>query len=192
MTDDQKTTPPKTEPNAEDLERIIPDKHRRQTFLDLLAHLDSDTPAMLALKGHLVIEEKITSAIDKFVFHPEYLDDARLTFAQKLLFARALSLDEHTNSMWDLLARLNKLRNTLSHSLDGERRARAMNALKDAYVMECGGKLQDQDAADEAPVLGAVSLCLGFIDSFEKEVERFREHVDVLDTIVNQHRHPMR
>ncbi len=38
-------------------------------------------------------------------------------------------------------------------------------------------------------LLGVVSLCLGFLDSFEQEVERFRRHVNPLDRVVNPHRH---
>ena len=190
MTDEQKTTDQNKELTMEDLERIIPDKHRRESFIHLVGHLDSDAAAMLALKGHLVIEEKITSTIEKFVFHPEYLDDARLTWAQKIAVARCLSLDENRNSMWDLLAKLNRLRNALSHSLEGTRRADAMSALKDGYVKERNAKLEAWEEANEASlIMGVVSLCLGFLDSFEQEVERFREHVNRLDKIVNQHRH---
>jgi len=191
MTDEQKSIRQTNNLETDKLERIIPDKHQRDTFQRLLEHLDSDTAAMVALKGHLVIEEKITSAIEKFVFHPEYVDDARLAFAQKLAFARSLSLDEEKNSMWELLSRLNRLRNTLSHSLDDARRAGAMNAIKDAYRNERNGRLEDWEEANETSLLlSVVSLCLGFLDGFEQEVERFREHVGLMDKIVNPHRRP--
>src|ERR1041384_6032584 len=190
MTHEPKTTGQNKEFTTDDLERIIPNKHQRERFLHLVGHLDSDTAAMVGLKGHLVGEEKITAAIEKFVFHPEYLDDARLSFAQKLAVSRCLSLDEDRNSMWDVLAKLNRLRNTLSHSLEGTRRANAMNTLKTAYAKERNGKLEDwEDANEVALLLGVVSLCLGFLDSFEQEVERFREHVNVLDKIANPHRY---
>lgn len=175
----------------EDLEKIIPNKHHRESFLHLLEQLDADRAAMIALKGHLVIEEKLTAAIEKFVFHPEHLDDARLSFAQKLTFARALSLDENKNSMWDLVTKLNTLRNKLSHSLEGASREKAMNALRAAYAKERDGKLEDWEEKDESLlILGTVSLCLGFLDSFEQEVERFKDHVNLLDRVVNPHRHP--
>jgi hypothetical protein len=190
MTDEQKVADRNREFTLEELERIIPDKHQRESFLHLIQHLDSDSAGMVALKGHLVIEEKITTAIEKFVFHPRYLDDARLTFAQKLAISRCLSLDEDGNSMWELVAGLNRLRNVLSHSLEGTSRANAMNALRAAYVKERDGKLEDWEKADDALLLlGVVSLCLGFLDSFEQEVERFRECANHLDIVVNPHRH---
>jgi hypothetical protein len=174
----------------EELERIIPDKHHRAAFHRLIAQLDEDKAALVALKGHLVLEEKITAAIEKFVFHPEYLESARLTFAQKLSIAQSTSLTENDNRMWDLAEKINKLRNTLSHSLEGTFRKDAMNALRSSYSELRGGKLEEWERKDEAMlVLAAVSMCLGFIDAHEQEVERFKGYVNLLDIVVNQHRY---
>jgi hypothetical protein len=131
----------------EELEHIMPDKHQRDSFLRLVGHLEDDRAAVVTLKGHLVLEEKITAAIEKFVFHSEHLDAARLTFAQKLASA--------------------------------------------VYTKETGGKLEDWEKNDEALlVLSSVSQCLGFLDAFEQEVERFKQAVNMLDRVVNPHRHP--
>lgn len=190
MTDEQKTTDQTQNFTMEDLERTIPDKHHRERFMHLIGHLELDKVALIALKGHLVLEEMITAAIEKIVFHPEYLDDARLTFAQKLVISRCVSLDDNNNSMWDLISKLNRLRNTLSHSLEGESRVNAMNALRAAYIQQRGGKLEEWEKTDDALfLLGVVSFCLGFLDGFEQEVERFRDHVNLLDKVVNPHRH---
>jgi len=56
--------------------------------------------AMTLLKGHLVLEEKITASIEKYVFNAEALENARLIFSHKLSIARSISLDESKNSMW--------------------------------------------------------------------------------------------
>jgi hypothetical protein len=174
----------------EEVERIIPDEHHRAAFLHLIAQLDDDRVALVALKGHLVLEEKITAAIEKFVFHAEYLESARLTFAQKLSIAQSISLTENDNRMWDLIEKINKLRNKLSHSLEGTFRKDAMNALRSSYSQLRGGKLEEWERKDEALlVLAAVAMCLGFIDAFEQEVERFKGYVNLLDIIVNQHRY---
>jgi hypothetical protein len=156
---------------------------------DETAHLNLDAGANVVLKGHLVIEEKITSVIEKFVFHPECLEDARLTFAQKLSVSRSISLDESENPMWDLIAKLNRLRNALSHSLEGEPRVKAMDALRAAYIREVGRELRDFEKANENVFLiGVLSLCLGFLIGFEEEIERFRTHINLLDRVVNPHR----
>jgi hypothetical protein len=174
----------------EELEHIMPDKHHRESFLRLVGQLEDDRAALVTLKGHLVLEEKITAAIEKFVFHSEHLDAARLTFAHKLAIARSISLDESGNSMWDLVKAINKVRNTLSHSLKSARRTDAMNELRSVYTKEMGGKLENWEKDDEAAmVLSSISHCLGFLDAFEQEVERFKEAVNMLDRVVNPHRH---
>src|SRR5579872_5211790 len=78
----------------------------RDHFVRLIGRLESDDEALIVLQGHLVTEERITAVIEKFVFHPEHLEKARLSFAQKVHLARCLSLDESGNSMWDLIEKL--------------------------------------------------------------------------------------
>ena len=89
----------------------------RNTFLRLIREVNSDPAALVVLKGHLVVEEKITAAIEKFVFHPEQLERARLSFADKVAIARSISLYGANNSMGDVVLKLNALRNRLAHSL---------------------------------------------------------------------------
>lgn len=173
----------------EQVAHVLPEGSAREELVDLLAQLDSDDAALIILKGHLVVEERINAVLEKFVFHPEFMDKARLTFAQKLNVARAMSLDESENSMWEVLERLNALRNRLSHSLDGARRADAMEALKAAFTRECGGTLDPQEVHDErAWLVGALAMSLGFVHAFGKEVERFKAWVAVMDRAVNPHR----
>lgn len=171
------------------LERTIPNKHHRESFLRLIGQLDADVAAMTLLKGHLVLEEKITASIEKFVFDAEALENARLSFSRKLSIARSISLDESKNSMWNLIAAINRVRNTLAHSLDGISRRDAMNALRSAYSRERGGKLEQWERDDDSLlILSAVAYCLGFLDAHEQEVERFKNWVNLLDRVVNPHR----
>jgi hypothetical protein len=190
MSDEEKKINPDEELTVEDLEHLIPDKRRREDFFRLINHIALDRPALMVLKGHLVIEEKITIAIENFMFHPEHLEDARLTFAQKIAISRSMSLDEDKNTMWDLITKLNTLRNRLAHSLKGEPRAKAMAALRDAYAKERDGKLEEWEKNEDEPLLLTVlSMCLGFLGSFEEEVERFKDYVNKLDHVINRHRH---
>jgi hypothetical protein len=195
MTDKNNDRDEDKEPHCtmDELERILPDRRNRETLRQLIDHLESDQAAIVVLKGHLVIEETLTAAIGKFVFHPEHLEGARLNFAQKLAISRCLSLDQNANSIWDLVAQLNKLRNTLSHSLEGSQRAKAMDLLRTAYIKECGGKLYDLEEKDEVLLLtGVIGMCLGFLGAFEREIERFKDCMNMLDRVVNRHRHSKR
>jgi hypothetical protein len=91
-----------------------------------------------------------------------------------------MSLDEADNSMWRLVLALNTLRNKLAHSIDSSERLEAYQKLRQVYVAETG------EAGEEQPhhlALSALAHCLGFLGSFESEVERFREFVDALARI---------
>lgn len=76
-----------------------------EKFKQHLQHVD-DT-LILILKGHLLIEDALNSIIAKFVFHTEWLDAVSLRFPQKIALARALSLGDHENEMWELASAIN-------------------------------------------------------------------------------------
>jgi hypothetical protein len=173
----------------ERIEGVLAEGLKRKHFVNLIAHLESDDAALIILKGHLVIEERITAVMEKFVFHPEYLDRARLTFAQKVNIARSMSLDESGNSVWEMIEKLNALRNKLSHSLDHAPRANAMQILKAAYIHERGGMLKQDEHDERVWLTGVLAMSLGFVHAFEQEVERFKDFVATMDRAANPHRH---
>jgi seryl-tRNA synthetase len=110
-----------------------------------------------------------------------------LSFAQKVAVARCLSLDESGNSVWEVIEKLNALRNKLSHSLDAVPRAEAMESLRAAYTRECGGKLSEDEDDERVLLASVLSLCLGFVHAFEQEVDRFKGYVAIMDRAVNPH-----
>jgi hypothetical protein len=180
---------PKNDPMGES-NKFILSEEQNESLKRLFRHLDADSAGMTALKGHLIIEEFLTRAIQKFVWHPEHLDDARLSFAQKLSVCRSMSLDNNDKTVWDLISKLNGLRNAFSHSLQGERRTKATDALRSAYMRELGeDKLDEFESTDVGLLLGVIALCMGFLSGFENEVERFREKVNALDKLMNPHRY---
>ena len=77
----------------EQLEVILPDETHRTDFLRLMSRLTVDDEALVVLKGQLIVEKKLDEIIEAFVFHPEQLETARLSFAQKVAIARSLSLE---------------------------------------------------------------------------------------------------
>jgi hypothetical protein len=151
-----------------------------------------DETALIVLKGHLLIEEALGEIIETFVHHADQLENARLTFAQKVAVARSMSLDEHSNSMWQLIASLNSLRNELSHSLKSEKRATKTKDVLDLYAKQGGvvPKLNDGKDAPEAAMMSMiVAMSLGFLSTFIEEVRRFRGIVNDMDKVVNPHRY---
>jgi len=106
----------------------------QKSFTDEVRYVD-DT-AQIILKGHLVAEDLMNQAIESFVLHGEYIENARLQFHQKLEFCKSISLSDDNNNMWNLIKKINVVRNALSHSLDEERRLKAIQSLKSIYDQE--------------------------------------------------------
>jgi hypothetical protein len=86
------------------------------------AHLPEGTDlTLIALKGHLLLEEALDDLIRFYCTQPEHLSDARLHFADKVKLARALSGHLAWTGLWPLSDALNKVRNELAHNLDSPR-----------------------------------------------------------------------
>lgn len=173
----------------EAIEGVYMEPSQREHFVRLMERLDRDDEALILLKGHLVIEERINAVIEKFVWNAQYIDRARLSFAQKIALARAMSMDESENSMWDLIEKLNTLRNKLAHSLEGEPRAKSMIALRNAFKREVTNPDREEINDDRVLLAGVISMCLGFVHALEQEVERFRRYVNLMDRAMNPHRY---
>jgi hypothetical protein len=178
-----------TDAEREFLDYYIPDRRRQDELVRFQHHMQIDAPANAALKGHLLIEEKLNVIIEKFVHHPEQVESARLGFAQKVAVARSMSLDEHGNTVWDVVNKMNALRNALAHHLDNPKRDKALEGLKTEYTKQVGSLEAWEEESEENLISGAVMLCLGFLGRFEQEVERFKEWVHIMDKSVNPHRH---
>ncbi len=158
----------------------------QKAFMDEIQYVD-DT-SQIILKGHLVAEDMMNKAIESFVLHAEHIDNARLQFHQKLELCRALSLSDNKNKMWNLLKQINVVRNALSHSLDENRRSKAITSLRSIYDQEFNPKTRKIDGMpeDAALCMLAISGVLGFLHSFLKEVNRLEEVIKGIDTIMNK------
>lgn len=166
-----------------------PLEEMRQRIEEQFRHVDET--AVVVLKGHLLIEEALDTIISKFVHHAAFIEEARLRFAQKIAVARSMSLDEHENGMWDIAIKLNSLRNDLAHALDSPKRAGKTQAVIDLYYREINDPAHRdmmKDQPEHVVLFHAIGFFLGFLSTFQGEVNRFREHVDALDFIVNPHR----
>jgi hypothetical protein len=149
-----------------------------------------DETVLVVLKGHLLIEESLDAIISAFVFHPEFVQAARLRFGQKLSLARAMSLDEHKNGMWDIAFNLNSLRNELAHSLHSPKRAAKIKAVLDVYFREADNAPADvRDQPEHVMLYFAIGFFLGFLTEFQAEVKRLQRFREILDPMVNPHRY---
>ena len=151
-----------------------------------------DELTVVVLKGHLLVEEALERITTKFVHHGDHLLKADPRFPQLVAMARAMSLDDQDNSMWELVLAVNGLRNQLAHSLEPSKRLQRFDQLKALYASQIPNEhaevLLAADLPDHKIATYAVAMCLGFLDSFEAEVERFRSVVNKMDKVLNPHR----
>jgi hypothetical protein len=148
-------------------------------FMSEIAYVDD--LSQIILKGHLVIEEIMTEAITRFVFHSEIAKEAKLQFHQKLTICRAISVREENNPMWELVAKINSLRNHLSHSLNDHERTKRINSLRSCYEQNFGTKaLNEIEEMNQgsAMCMLAISGCIGFLHSFLSEIKSFEALIE--------------
>jgi hypothetical protein len=77
--------------------------------------------ALVVLKGHLLLEERVDRLLAALLYRPEAIEGANLRFYQKLCLIRALTrVSQHASTMRMLNAaeKLNTMRNRLAHHLD--------------------------------------------------------------------------
>jgi hypothetical protein len=78
---------------------------------------------LLILKGHLLVERFLTSLIESYCFKPEFLDDAKLSFFNKVKLTRCFVMHPMPDdSIWDNIERLNRLRNEIVHKWKTKKR----------------------------------------------------------------------
>ena len=163
---------------------------------DLLASIDRfrremgtvDEVAHVLLKGHLLLEEALSAVLDQYVFHREHLEEARLTFAQKMQLARALCLRKNALGEWDLIAAINALRNNLAHQLKSPDRAKRLTKVKDLYFREAAGFERIEEIKNESDAVVLFNACghsAGFLSTFLSDSRGFRQMVHAMDRQMN-------
>jgi hypothetical protein len=153
-------------------------------FSEQMEHIDPQ--AVLTLKGHLLIEEKLNAILELYLFNANRLEAAGLRFTQKVDLCRGFALEKDELSIWNLILSINKLRNTLAHSLDPERHSSAMQSFNQAYERELASDVEPEARAflggldDAERIKAACSMCLGFLIAFEEDSKGYRAAVDAM------------
>ena len=83
----------------------------------------TDDFVTVVVKGHLILEQYLTRLISEYCKFNNYLEDARLTFRQKIYLARALIYlpPQMLAGLWQVFELLNKIRNDVAHNLDSHK-----------------------------------------------------------------------
>jgi hypothetical protein len=165
----------------------------RKRFTDELRQVDD--VAQVVLKGHLVMESIMTKAIETFLLHGEFVEAARLQVHQKIAICRAISTSDQNNKMWGLIGSINSLRNALSHSLEPDRRTKAIQSVRTIYedlfkdmpnsIKGIPKDIEKDAPADTVLCLYAISASLGYLHAHLQEVQRLKGIIIGIDEVMN-------
>jgi|SRR5258708_606039 len=138
-----------------------------------------DEVAQVVLKGHLIIESVLENIITLGLYYPQYLQDARLSFYQKVHIAKALCLRKNTVATWKLILAVNELRNAIAHSLSGEKRTTKMEQLR--RLCSVDGILDFDSTPDRQVAEFACGVSTAFLAGGEADMKNLRAFVDAYD-----------
>jgi hypothetical protein len=164
---------------------MMQQSHPHERFMAELNNLQEWT--VILLKGHLVLEEVLTSIIENHFFNREYVGKARLSFQHKMLLSRGLCLRKDQVGEWDLIGAINALRNVVAHSIDQPKQMAKLALVKQLLYREGNtDSLPNKDEIDESTtVMFACAHCVGFLHSFENDSVSFRSLIHSLDRQLN-------
>jgi len=139
---------------SEDLQNKL-DSHKELNDKLMALLPETDDLSLMALKGHLIIEESLNSLVKSHCSYPQYIVKARLSFAQLSNISKSLvNLPIHEH-VFPAIDKLNALRNNLAHNITSEK----ADILANELIQICGTK----DKGDERSTAFHVSICVCYI-----------------------------
>jgi len=94
-----------------------------EKFEEFLTHLPvtASDRTLMALKGHLLVEQALREFICKRVAKPERIQGVQMSFPALLSFASSLDDGDSMAWVWKAAEKLNQVRNKLAHYLNHEK-----------------------------------------------------------------------
>lgn len=98
----------------------MPTNEQYEEFVSHLPVTASDR-TLMALKGHLLVEQALRAFIESRVSQPNRIKDKQIQFAILIDFASSLAKVGELDWLWGALRTLNQFRNTLAHKLSPQK-----------------------------------------------------------------------
>jgi hypothetical protein len=119
-----------------------------------------DNMILTVLKNHVVVEQFMIEFLDACGKKSE-----ELTFAQKITRCEEQTAPEIEKPIWDLLKKVNQLRNKIAHKIDGPEVRAKVAAVRTAYLAAITEEQKEGvKGLDEARMsAGALQLCGSYI-----------------------------
>lgn len=130
---------------------------------------------LIVLKGHLLIEAELESFLRAASQNPDQLNDARLSFHQKICLVRAFGGGTPDHSLWSFITKLNTLRNRLAHRLDlGDLGAQIDTLLGDYWADEfiLSNSSQQRSTRLRQTLAFIVGMMHGFAEGYAESIRQ--------------------
>ncbi|MFZ5950856.1 MAG: hypothetical protein ACOYXC_09120 [Candidatus Rifleibacteriota bacterium] len=148
-----------------------------------------DELALVVLKGHLILEECLSRIIKQHVFNEEYIDTADLSFFKKIQIAKSFALRKDKIDIWELIQKINTLRNQIAHNLEYDKRQKVFEGLKSQFLKTSKKDFPEIDfdkARNDEVFYLICANCYGFLLSFEDDGKAFKSMVKSIDDLINE------
>jgi hypothetical protein len=127
----------------------------------VLQHLPrSDDLTLVALKGHLLIEELLDEIIWAHCKSPESLEEVEIRFPAKIKLVLALTGTRELSKIWSLCEKLNSLRNSLAHKIEHPATQKKLNAFFAGFGNDFDWRPTTNDAHD---LWSGIAILIGAI-----------------------------
>ena len=124
---------------------------------------EKDDIALIVLKGHLLIEERLDEIIRNSVVNPTVLKNTRMNFELKCKLAQSMCTKPEFPA-WLLVLSLNSLRNDLAHKLESDSRDLKIDKSRNLYIQYLQeGHPFPSDADLSVQIEFLFGSCLGFL-----------------------------
>ena len=115
----------------------------------VLQHMpQSGDMTLIALKGHLLIEEMLDEIIWAHCKAPDALQDVEIRFPAKVKLVLALTATHELANVWNLCEKLNTLRNSLAHKIEHPAAQKKLDAFFAGFGNNYDWKPTTRDAED--------------------------------------------
>jgi hypothetical protein len=124
----------------------------------------------MVLNAHFDVERSLDRFIERTFHHPEHIINFR--FADKIRVIRASSPIGEEAPDWQVIIKLNELRNEIAHRRRKQAATSKLNALAAALrLIERGNIRKDLEGADEEKIIAYAGLIgSGFVVIIEEEI----------------------
>ena len=147
-------------------------------FEELKTHLPIvKDPTVIILRGHLLVEDLMDEFIAANLRDPNVIKNARLTFFQKLCIVQGIIGSSSDGHMWGPIIALNKLRNTVSHSLPDETLSQKLDPVLKAFFPENFDEIPSDIYSKSKALRKAIIFHCAMLLGYIKGIKSSKKHI---------------